>query len=44
MGRRSLGVEDANSAEFRGGIDVNTSGEAQAGARRFPEGVGRSGG
>ena len=42
-GQWSLGVEDATSAEFRGAIDVITSGEAQAGARRFADGVGRHG-
>jgi enoyl-CoA hydratase len=39
----SLGFEDAIGAEFRGGMEVITSGEAQAGARRFAEGAGRHG-
>jgi enoyl-CoA hydratase len=42
-GQWSLGIEDAIGAEFRGGIAVITSGEAQAGARRFAEGAGRHG-
>lgn len=42
-GQWSLGFEDAIAAEYRGGIDVITSGEAQAGARRFAEGAGRHG-
>ena len=39
----SLTLDEAARAEFRGGIDVMASGEAQAGARRFTEGSGRHG-
>jgi enoyl-CoA hydratase len=39
----SLGFEEAMAAEYRGGLDVLASGEAQAGARRFVEGSGRHG-
>jgi enoyl-CoA hydratase len=39
----SLGFEDAMRAEYRGGLEVITSGEAQEGARRFTEGAGRHG-
>jgi enoyl-CoA hydratase len=42
-GQWSLAFDDAISAEFRGGLDVITSGEAQAGARQFADGVGRHG-
>jgi enoyl-CoA hydratase len=42
-GQWSLDFEEAIGAEFRGGIGVITSGEAQAGARRFAEGAGRHG-
>src|SRR5258708_6379960 len=40
----SLSAGEAMSAEFRGGMEVIGSGEAQAGARRFSEGSGRHGG
>jgi enoyl-CoA hydratase len=40
----SLSVDDAMRAEYRGGLEVIESGEAQAGARRFAEGGGRHGG
>jgi enoyl-CoA hydratase/carnithine racemase len=39
----SLGFDDAMGAEYRGGLEVITSGEAQEGARRFTEGAGRHG-
>lgn len=39
----SLDFEDAIGAEFSGGMEVITSGEARAGARRFAEGAGRHG-
>ena len=39
----SLATEDAMRAEYRGGMDALTSGEAQAGAQRFSEGAGRHG-
>jgi enoyl-CoA hydratase len=39
----SLGFDDAMRAEYRGGIEVINSGEAQDGARRFTEGAGRHG-
>jgi enoyl-CoA hydratase len=39
----SLTLDEAARAEFRGGIDVMASGEAQGGARRFTEGSGRHG-
>ena len=39
----SLSLEDAAEAEHRGGVDVLASGEAQQGAQRFSEGVGRHG-
>jgi len=39
----SLDVEQAMRAEYRGGLDVIASGEAQEGARRFAEGSGRHG-
>jgi enoyl-CoA hydratase/carnithine racemase len=39
----SLSFEDAAKAEFRGGVEVLASGEAQEGARRFAEGAGRHG-
>ena len=39
----SLGFDDAMRAEYRGGIEVINSGEAQEGARRFTEGAGRHG-
>jgi len=43
LGQWSLSLEDAMRAESRGGRDVLSSGEAQAGARRFAEGEGRHG-
>ena len=39
----SVSTEDAVRAEFQGGVEVITSGEAQKGARRFAEGAGRHG-
>jgi enoyl-CoA hydratase len=39
----SLSLDEATAAEFRGGMDVIVSGEAQEGARRFSEGSGRHG-
>jgi enoyl-CoA hydratase len=39
----SLGLDEAMIGEFRGGMEVIASGEAQAGARRFAEGSGRHG-
>lgn len=39
----SLTFDEAAKAEYRGGIDVLASGEAQAGARRFLKGAGRHG-
>lgn len=39
----SLGFDDAMKAEYRGGIGLINSGEAQEGARRFTEGAGRHG-
>ncbi len=39
----SLSLGDAMAAEFRGGMEVIASGEAQEGARRFAEGSGRHG-
>ena len=39
----SLSLEQAAKAEYRGGLDVLASGEAQEGARRFAEGSGRHG-
>lgn len=39
----SLSLEEAVTAEFRGGMEVIASGEAQEGARRFAEGSGRHG-
>jgi enoyl-CoA hydratase len=39
----SLSFEDAAKAEYRGGLEVLASGEAQEGARRFAEGSGRHG-
>lgn len=39
----SLSLEEAMKEEFRGGLDVLASGEAQKGARRFAEGAGRHG-
>ena len=39
----SLSLDDAMKAEYRGGIEIVASGEAQEGARRFAEGVGRHG-
>ena len=39
----SLSLEDAATAEYRGGADVIASGEAREGARRFVEGSGRHG-
>lgn len=39
----SLSFEEAMKAEYRGGAKVMASGEAQEGARRFTEGVGRHG-
>jgi enoyl-CoA hydratase len=43
LGQWSLSAEEAMRAEYRGGIDVIASGEAQDGARRFAEGSGRHG-
>ncbi len=43
LGQWSLNAEDAMRAEYRHGIEVITSGEAQEGARRFVEGTGRHG-
>jgi enoyl-CoA hydratase len=43
LGQWSLSVEEAMLAEYRGGIEVIASGEAQDGARRFAEGAGRHG-
>jgi enoyl-CoA hydratase len=43
LGQWSVGMQDAMRAEYRGGIDVIASGEAQEGARRFAEGGGRHG-
>ena len=40
----SLSFEQAVKAEYRGGLDVISSGEAREGARRFTEGAGRHGG
>ena len=39
----SLDFESAMRAEYRGGVEVINSGEAQAGARTFVEGKGRHG-
>jgi enoyl-CoA hydratase len=39
----SLSLDEAMAAEFRGGMDVIVSGEAQEGARLFAEGSGRHG-
>src|ERR1700682_5635768 len=39
----ALSLEEAMRAEHRGGLEVLSSGEAQAGARRFAEGSGRHG-
>ncbi len=39
----SLSFDDAMRAEYRGGVAVIASGEAQEGARRFTEGAGRHG-
>ena len=39
----SLSLDDAMKAEYRGGMKVVESGEAQAGARRFTDGAGRHG-
>jgi enoyl-CoA hydratase len=39
----SLNLDEAMNAEFRGGLDVIASGEAEEGARRFAEGSGRHG-
>jgi enoyl-CoA hydratase len=39
----ALGFDDALRAEHRGGVDVLDSGEAESGARRFSEGIGRHG-
>ena len=43
MNQWSLSLGEATKAEYRGGIDVLASGEAQEGARRFSEGAGRHG-
>ncbi|TMC53426.1 MAG: crotonase/enoyl-CoA hydratase family protein [Chloroflexi bacterium] len=40
----SLSTDDAMQAEYRAGVEVIASGEAQEGARRFAEGKGRHGG
>jgi enoyl-CoA hydratase len=42
-GQWSLSIHDAMRAEYRGGMEVITSGQAQEGARRFAEGAGRHG-
>ena len=42
-GQWGLSADDAMRAEFRGGMEVIASGEAQEGARRFARGVGRHG-
>jgi enoyl-CoA hydratase/carnithine racemase len=39
----SLSLDEAARTEYRGGLDVLGSGEAQQGARRFVEGAGRHG-
>jgi enoyl-CoA hydratase len=39
----SLDIDQAMRQEYRGGIDVLASGEAQEGARRFSGGAGRHG-
>lgn len=39
----SLDLDEATAAEFRGGMEVIASGEAQEGARRFAGGSGRHG-
>jgi enoyl-CoA hydratase len=39
----SLSLDEAVTAEFRGGMEVIASGDAQEGARRFTEGSGRHG-
>ncbi len=39
----SLSFDEAMRAEYRGGVEVIASGEAQEGARRFTEGAGRHG-
>jgi len=39
----SLSLDEAMRREYGGGLDVMTSGEAQAGARRFVAGEGRHG-
>lgn len=43
IGQWSLSTGEAMGAEYRGGIEVLASGEAQAGARRFSAGEGRHG-
>jgi enoyl-CoA hydratase len=43
LGQWALGLDDAMRAEYRGGIAVVESGDAQAGAQRFTEGSGRHG-
>jgi enoyl-CoA hydratase len=43
LGQWALGLDDAMRAEYRGGIAVVESGEAQAGAQQFTEGSGRHG-
>lgn len=43
LGQWSLSTDEAMRAEYRGGIEVLASGEAQAGARRFSAGEGRHG-
>lgn len=42
-GQWSLSVEDATRDEYRGGMEVIDSGQAEAGARRFADGAGRHG-
>jgi len=42
-GQWSMSTDEAMRAEFRGGIRVIESGQAQEGARRFAEGAGRHG-
>jgi enoyl-CoA hydratase len=43
LGQWSLNFEDAARAEYRGGLEALTSGEAREGARRFSGGAGRHG-
>ena len=43
LGQWALGMDEAMRAEYRGGVELLASGEAQEGARRFAEGAGRHG-